>query len=132
MTINYVAILSAAVAAFVFGAVWYGALGKQWLAALGDSARLDGPRKLPVGPMITSFIAELLMATMMAGLIGHFGAVTIKTGLIVGGLCWLGFIATTVTVNNAYPGRSLMLTIIDCAHWLGVTLIIGLVLGAFG
>ena len=33
--INYVGILAAAVAAWLVGAVWYGVLGKQWMAALG-------------------------------------------------------------------------------------------------
>ena len=35
--INYVAILGAAVASWLAGAVWYGILGKQWIAALGWS-----------------------------------------------------------------------------------------------
>ncbi len=134
MTINYLAVVLAAVGAWIFGAVWYGALGKQWAAALGkteEEINCSG-KQVPVVPMVISFVAELIMAALTAGLIGHFGAVTIKTGMIVGGLCWLAFIATTVSVNNAYPGRKLMLTIIDSAHWLGVLLIIGAVLGAFG
>jgi len=42
------------------------------------------------------------------------------------------FIATTVAVNNAYPGRKFILTVIDAGHWLGVMLIIGAVIGARG
>jgi hypothetical protein len=82
--------------------------------------------------MIISFVAELLMAALLAGLIGHFGAVTVKTGLIVGALCWLAFVATTIAVNNAYTGRKLALTAIDSGHWLAVLLIEGAVIGAFG
>ena len=136
MAINYLAVLVAAVASWIVGAAWYGVLGKQWLAALGrtqaDMTGPDGKRRIPVGPMITSFVAELLMASLLAGLMAHFGAVSIKIGAIVGGLCWLAFVATTITVNNAYPGRKLMLTIIDSGHWLAVLLVQGVVIGAFG
>ena len=33
--LNYWPILLAAVVSFAFGAVWYGSLGKQWMAARG-------------------------------------------------------------------------------------------------
>jgi hypothetical protein len=135
MPINYVAILCAAIAAWIAGAVWYTVFGKQWKAALGWSdaeiqARTKG--KMPVGPMVISFAAELVMALLLAGLIAHFGAVTVRTGAIVGALCWLAFVATTITVNNAYQGRKFALTLIDSGHWLAVLLIQGVVLGAFG
>jgi len=136
MTINYTAVLAAAVAAFIFGAAWYGMLGKQWMAALGKTEEeikaASAARKMPVVPMVISFIAELVMAFFTAGLIGHLGALSIKNGALVGGFCWLAFVATTISVNNAYPGRKLALTIIDSGHWLGVLLIIGIVIGAFG
>lgn len=136
MVINYPAVLVAAVAAFVFGAVWYGALGRQWMAALGKSADeikgASGANKMPVVPMLVSFIAEIMMAAITAGLMAHLGAISITNGVLIGGLCWLGFIASTVCVNNAYAGRKLALTVIDSAHWLGVLLIIGAVIGAFG
>jgi hypothetical protein len=35
-------------------------------------------------------------------------------------------------VNNAFTGRSLMLTVIDAGHWLGVLVIIGAVIGGLG
>ena len=136
MVINYTAVLVAAIAAFIFGAAWYGVLGKQWMAALGKTGEeikgASAARKMPVVPMVISFIAELIMAFFMAGLIGHLGAVSIKNGALVGGFCWLAFVATTVSVNNAYSDRKLALTIIDSSHWLGVLLIVGIVIGAFG
>jgi hypothetical protein len=33
---------------------------------------------------------------------------------------------------HIYSGRKLALTIIDSGHWLGVLLIVGIVIGAFG
>jgi hypothetical protein len=134
MTINYLAVLCAAIAAWITGAVWYTVLGNQWKAALGWSEAEIRSRKAkpPIGPMIVSFVAELVMAALLAGLIGHFGAITVKTGVIVGALCWLAFIATTIAVGNAYQGRKIALTIIDSGHWLAVLLIQGAIIGAFG
>ena len=37
-----------------------------------------------------------------------------------------------MTVNNAFGGRKPMLTVIDGAAWLGVLLIIGGIVGAWG
>jgi hypothetical protein len=127
--LNYLAILIAAVAAFAWGAAYYTTLSRQWLAAVG---RVE-PNKSPT-PFIISFVALIVMSWVMAGTLGHLGPgqVTIKNGIISGLFLWLGFIATTVFVNNAYPGRKLSLSVIDSIHWLGVVVIEGAVIGAFG
>ena len=134
MPINFYAVLIAALAAWVTGAVWYGVFGRIWRLALERPINpTAGNRKVPpIGPMIVSFAAELLMAFMMAGLIAHFGTVSIKTGTIVAALSWLAFVLPTITTNYAYPGRKIMLTIIDAGHWLCAMLVIGIILGAFG
>ena len=132
--INYVGIVAAAVAAWLVGAAWYGILGKQWLAALGwteaDMAGPDGKRHMPVGPMILSFIAALVMAFLLSGLMAHVGPITIRSGIISGALVWVGFVITTIAVNNAFQQRSVMLTVIDGGHWLLALIAEGAVLGA--
>lgn len=133
--ISYLAMLAAALASFAFGALWYGLLGRQWLAALGSGAvDVAAMAKPPVWPMVTSFIAELIMAIVLAGVIGHLGpgAVSVKNGVISGAFIWAGFVVTTLVVNNAYAGRKLMLSVLDAGHWLGVLLVQGAVLGAIG
>ena len=131
MTINYIAVLVAAVISWFAGAGWYGALSKQWMAALGwDKDNL--PKSMPIAPMVTSFVAELVMAFILSGLIVHMGNNGLKTGLISAALCWVGFVATTITVNNAFQKRSIALTFIDGGHWLLVLLIQGIVLGLMG
>ena len=126
---NYLAILIAAVAAYVWGAAYYMTLSKQWLAAVG----IAQPNR-SAAPFIISFVALLVMAFVLAGSIGHLGSgnVSIKNGIISGVIIWAGFVATTVVVNNAYPGRKIMLSIIDSIHWLGVLVVQGAVIGAMG
>ena len=134
--INYVAIIAAAVASWLAGAVWYGVLGKQWLAALGwteaDVRGPDGKGRMPMGPMILSFIAALVMAFMLSGLMGHVGPISIRSGIISAALVWVGFVITTIAVNNAFQKRRAMLTVIDGGHWLLALIAQGAVLGAFG
>jgi hypothetical protein len=126
---NYLAILIAALAAYAWGAAYYMTLSKQWLAAV-ELAEV----KRSATPFVLSFIALLVMAFVLAGSIGHLGPgnVTVKNGIISGVIIWAGFVATTVFVNNAYPGRKYMLSIIDSVHWLGVLVLQGAVLGAMG
>ena len=127
--LNYLAVLIAAVAAFAWGAAYYMTLSKPWLAAVG---RVE-PNRSPT-PFIVSFVALLVMGWVLAGTLGHLGAgqVTVKNGVISGLFLWLGFVVTTVFVNNAYPGRKYVLSVIDSIHWLGVLAIQGAVIGAFG
>ena len=126
---NVLAILAAAVAAFAWGAAYYMTLSKQWLAAVGKTE----PNKSPV-PFIISFVALVVMAWVLAGTVGHLGPgqVTLKNGIISALFLWLGFVVTTIFVNNAYPGRKYSLSVIDSIHWLGVLVIQGAIIGALG
>ncbi len=138
LDVNFAAILVAAAAAWIFGGGYYGTLGAKWIAALGTSAEAlkaqnagkSGAAKS--APFIISFIAELIMAFVLWGIIFHVGIWTVRAGIISGVVCWAGFVLTTVVTNNAYPGRKVMLTVIDSGHWLGVLAIMGAILGGFG
>jgi len=136
--LNYIAVLLAALASFAFGAAWYGTLAKAWLAARGGVDRQQAMTRLgplPI-PYLIAFLAELVMAWMLAGILLHLAraglALGPRNGLISAAFLWLGFIATTLVVNHAFQGAKTALTIIDGGHWLGVLLIQGAILGAWG
>jgi Protein of unknown function (DUF1761) len=133
--INYLAVLVAAVAAWVLGAVWYQVLSQPWLAAQGKTKADMKPPASKVAafaPFVLVFIAELIMAWMLAGILGHLGGVTVRNGVISGAACWFGFVLTTIATNYAFHGRKIMLTVIDAGYWLVVLIIMGAILGAFG
>ena len=129
---NYLAIVVAAIVAFIIGAVYYGALGKPWMKA----AKIDpsGPKPAMAGLLINSFIMELILAFVTAGMIGHLGSgqVTPLNGIISGIFIWAGFIFTTLSVNQRYQGFGWDLTLIDGLHWLLVMIGIGATIGLFG
>lgn len=132
--INYLAVLVAAVVAWVLGAVWYPALSAPWLAAQGKT-KADMPR--PSGataylPFVLVFVAQLIMAWMLAGILGHLGTLNVKDGVISGAACWLGFVLTTTATNYAFQSRKVMLTVIDNGYWLLVLVVMGAIIGAFG
>lgn len=101
--------------------------------ALGWSEDEMSPkRKLPIKTMIISFIALLVTAYMLSGIMGHLGPLSVRSGAITGALVWLGFTITTMTVNNAFQMRKPMLTVIDGGNWLLVFVVQGAVIGWLG
>ena len=130
---NYWAILAAAVAGFLFGGAWYGMLANQWMAAIGKTPE-DLKQTGMLVPMLISGVCLLIMAWVLAGIMGHLGPgrITVRNGMISGAFCWLGFVATTIATNHAYQGAKHSLTLIDAGHWLGVLLVQGAVIGWLG
>lgn len=130
LSVNWLAVVLATAAAFVFGAAWYIGLSKQWFSALGRTKE-----DLNVGytPFIWTLLAELIMAYLLAILIpAAMGETTLVNGMLLGALLWFGFVLTSVIMIQRYEGMKWSLTVIDAGHILGVLLIEGAVIGAFG
>jgi hypothetical protein len=138
VTVNYLSIVAAAVAAWLFGGVYYTALSKVWMAAQGKTpeqcqAEMAAKSGVAKGaPFIIVFIGEFIMAWALYGILVHLNAFTLRGGVISGALIWFGFVLPTVTSNYAFHGRKPMLTVIDSAAWLGALLIIGAIVGGMG
>jgi Protein of unknown function (DUF1761) len=132
---NYLAIVIAAGAAWLAGAGWYMALAKPWMAALGTTPeKMEELRRRPGAflPFVYAFVAELVMAWILAGLLGHIGALTVRGGIISAAFCWAGFVITTMVVNNGFAHSDARLLLIDGGHWLMVLLLMGAIIGAMG
>ena len=77
--INYLAILIAAVVGWLAGAVYYGLLanpGSRRKARPWRNSRRDRPRSRarPAWlPFALAFVADLVMAWVLAGMVGHLG-----------------------------------------------------------
>ena len=139
LTVNWLSIIIAAVAGWLFGAVYYGALGRFWVEAQGKTMEtFKAEYAAKVGkfsaqlPFILAFAAALVMAWALYGILAHMNLFTLRAGIISGALIWFGFVLTTISVNYAFSGRRTMLIVIDAGHWLGVLIIIGAILGWSG
>ena len=133
--VNYLAIVIAAVVAWLAGAGWYTSLGKVWTAAIGMTPEQMQQAKSRPGahlPFLYTFIAQLVMAWVLAGVLGHIGALTLRGGVISGAFCWLGFVITTLVVSYTFAMRNWRLLLIDGGYWLLVLVLMGGIIGAWG
>ncbi len=128
-----VSILAAAAAAYAFGAIWYMALAKPWMAAAGlsqDSIRGPDGKQSPM-PFVISAIAVFLVAGMMR----HIFDMSDISGLTGGALSGLGvgvfLVFPWIMTNYAYGMRPRNLTLIDGGYAIIGNTLIGLVLGVF-
>ena len=133
--LNYYAVIVAAIVSYAFGAAYYMTLSKPWLSAVGKTeADIKGDGKQNPLPFVVAFISQVIMAYVLAGLIGHLGSgqVTLTNGVLSGLFAWIGFVITTLATNHGFQGASVRLTLIDGGHWFGVLLLQGLVIGLIG
>ena len=130
--INYLAVLIAAVAAFMLGGVYYGALvAKPWMKA----AKLtEAQTAMSVSLFITTFVCELIMAIGIAGVVGHLGAgqVTMWNGAVSGFFLAMTLMIPATAMNARYQGFGWDLVVIDGIHWIGVAVVMGAIIGWFG
>ena len=133
--INYVAVILAAVAAWLASAGWYMSLGRIYQAALGktpEECKAEMKKPGAFLPFVYALIGNIIIAWMLGGVLGHLGQVTVKNGVISGAFLWFGFILTPMVVNFAFSGRDKRLLLIDVGNWLIVLVVIGAVVGGFG
>jgi hypothetical protein len=135
--INYLAVIIAAVVAWLVSAGWYMSLSRVYPAALGKTAeqcQLEMKKPGAFLPFIYAFVANIIIAWMLAGLLGHLGVgqVTLQNGVVSAAFLWFGFILTTLFVNYSFHGRTMRLILIDLGNWLLVLLVMGAIVGGMG
>ena len=131
--LNYFAIVTAALASFLIGFVYYGLFGKVWMSATGKSRAIliNGGIAFP---MVITIVCQMFMAFVLAWVIGHITRkqVHLEGGIIIATFIWLGFSMTTTAVNCAWQRGKASLILIDGGHWLCVLLVQGSVIGVMG
>ncbi len=130
--LKVLSVVVAALAGWIFGSLWYWALGRQWQKSLQRPLPAGSLNRPGAAAIVISLVAELIMATMLFGIVFHIGEVNVERALFSAFMVWVGFVATTVTVNNRFARDSWSRTLIDAGHWLGVLLVMGLAIGLFG
>ncbi|MBI4921708.1 MAG: DUF1761 domain-containing protein [Devosia nanyangense] len=133
-SVNWLAVIVATIASMALGFVWYMALAKQWMAALGKTReQIMSAAGNQATPFIIAAVMQLVMAYFLALLTPKmFGATTLANGAMMGFWLWLGFVITSMIINHRYQGSRWSLTVIDGGYLLGVLLVQGIVIGLFG
>ena len=132
--INFLAVVVAAVATFVIGALWYSPLlfGKQWMKAHGYTPeKLKEMQKSAMRAYAVSFVCYLVMATVLGVLTAMTNTYTAKGGAWLGLLCWLGFAATIGLTSNMFSEKPLSTYLIDAGYQLVYLLAMGAIIAVW-
>ena len=127
--INYLAVLAAAVSAFVLGGAWYSPalFGKLWQKeAFGDGPMGKGHPAMVFGiSFLHALIAALLYAALMPAPESAVG------GLVQGTLVGAGFVATSFGINYQFANRTPLLWLVDGGYHTFQFALYGLIIGAW-
>lgn len=128
MQLNWLAVVVAAVSAFVLGGIWYGPLFKHaWCREAGID--LHGVKRHPAAVFGTAFVAALVAAAAFAWWIGP--APELEYAVRHGVLAGLGIAAMSFGINYAFAGRSFKLWLIDGGYHTLQFALYGMILGAW-
>jgi len=129
--INILAVLVSAVATFAIGALWYSPLlfGKQWIAFNEVTPdKVEAMRKGAARLYGISFLCYLVLAAVFAVLIRMVHLQSVLGGAKMGGMLWVGFVATLGLTANLYSGRSFKAYALDAGYQLVFMVVMGLIL----
>jgi hypothetical protein len=134
ITLNYLAIFSATVIAFIIGGVWYSpaVFGQTWARAQGYSAErlaaMEGA-KPPARALVTTFVCQFVVALAFAVLKWWMDFDGWFEGLLLAILVWGGFVATVGLIGHVFSERSLLAYVIDTTCQLVYFSAIGIIIG---
>ncbi len=136
ITLNYLAILAAAIVAFIVGGVWYSpaVFGHSWAQAQGYSperlAAMKGA-KPPARALIVTFLCQVVIAVALALLKWWMAFDGWFEGLLLGLLVWGGFVATVGLIGHVFSDRPLRAYVIDVGCQLVYFVAMGVIIGAW-
>ena len=131
LQINYWAVLVAAVAAFVVGALWYSPLlfGKLYMVVRGLNPSADV--KMPVGTILAEFVRNLVIAYVLARFVVLLGVADWKGAVQLGLWVWLGFYAMIYVGAVLHENMPRKLYAIHAGDGLVKILLMSIILGVW-
>ncbi|MBP7831679.1 MAG: DUF1761 domain-containing protein [Candidatus Pacebacteria bacterium] len=136
--INHLAVIVAAVAAFIVGFMFHGPLfGKLWMKLANVTP--TGKEKFSdmYGQMLTNFVVYIITAYGFAVMYAFaftssllWGA-TVKTGLVAAFVIWLGFLVTSSSMDVIWMKRSKKLWAFEAISSGAVMAVMALIISAW-
>src|SRR6185369_2991221 len=135
LTINLMAVLVAAVVAFVLGFLFHGPLtGKLWmkLADVHPTGNEKFADMIPqmfwniVSNIVTAYV--LAVVYLFASSSAYLGATGIWGGVVVGLWVWLGFLVTSSSIEVIWMGRKVQLWLFESVCSLVVMAAMGAII----
>ena len=131
MKTNYAAVIVAAIAYWLLGAVWYAVLfSKSWMAL--ENISMEQAKSMnPALPYIISFLLNVLIAYSLAQICIWRNANTAGRGASVGVLLWIGFVGPITYTTYMYEMRPKELFAINEFYPLAGLVLMGAIIGAW-
>jgi Protein of unknown function (DUF1761) len=131
--LNWVAILVAAIASFLFEALWFSIFLNQWLAGIGHTMQwlMSASPITPPLQYATAIVCSIIAAAVLSIAIQATGKQTALRGVLCAAVIWLGFIATGWAKDYIFEVRTLQLYFINAGYSLFDLMLIGAIVGAW-
>ena len=131
--INYGAVVVAAIAAFVMGAVWYSPVlfGNTYMTLRGISTGAIAETNPPPAVLIAEFVRCLIVAYVLARFVVRLKVVGWMDALLLGAWVWLGFQAMAIVGSVIHENYPWQLYAIHAGDALVKTLLITVILAVW-
>jgi Protein of unknown function (DUF1761) len=131
MKTNYAAVVVAAIAYWMLGAVWYGVLfSKPWMEL--EHISMEQAKSMnPVLPYVITLLLNVLIAYVVAQICVWRNANTVGRGAAVGVLLWVGIVGPLTFTTYMYEMRPHLLFAINEFYPLAGLVLMGAILGAW-
>ena len=133
-SLNWLAILAAAISTMILGFLWYSPLlfAKAWTREMGydpnDKAKMDEMGKSAGPAYAGSLVASLLSAFTLALILHGMRAESLHFGMMASFHIWLGFVATVQFTGALFAKQSMKLFAINTGYQLVCYLVMGTIL----
>jgi hypothetical protein len=127
--INFLAVVVAAIAAFVASAAWYIVFGKE--LAKVSAAFAKGMQKRQPWKMLVVIVQSLVIALVLAYFIGLIGNVDWVGALRVGVLLWIGLAAMQWVGSILWENVPVKMAAIHAGDWLVKLVLIAVIVGVW-
>lgn len=128
-SINWLAVIVAAVSTFILGGLWYGPVfGKPWMEASGMTKERAGQGNM--GRIFgLSFVLQLVAAVVLAMFIGP--EADVGFGAMAGGAVGLFWVSTALGVVYLFEQRPFAHWAVNAGYQVVAFLVMGTILGAW-
>ena len=130
--LNWVAILVAAIASFIFEALWFSVFLNEWLAGIGRTHEwLMSSGMSPALQYGVAILCAVIAAAVLSLCIQASGEHSARRGVLVGVIVWLGFVATSWATEYIFEVRTIQIYAINAGFWLLDLVLMGVIVGAW-
>src|ERR1051325_298804 len=127
-SVNLIAVVVAAVVAFVSGGIYWGVIANPLTKLLGG---VPDPGKMPPAALIASFLTRVMVAYVLAIFLKYADDQDALSGAAIALLAWIGFVLTISIGQASFRQISWSQFIVNAGESLLGYALMGVIIGAW-